>query len=234
MSALKSVHRTLGVFFAVLLLGVVVNGSAMARSDGLAFSVLRDGSPFGTHEISFRQDGEDLHVEVAIDLEVSLGFITLFRYEHRNHEIWRDGRLVSIETRTDDDGERYSVSGRATGKGFLVTGAEGEILMPSDVLPTSYWHPETVQRDRMLDTQRGRLIEVRVQPIGLERVGGADGQTATRYRVSGDLTLDLWYDARGEWRKLSFAARGSDITYARSTVVRDAVKPSKPQSAIAR
>lgn len=219
------------LILASLVLAMMIGQSAAAGAAGLGFTVLRDGSPFGTHEIAFRQEGEDLHVEIAIDLEVSLAFITLFRYQHRNHEIWRDGRLVSIETRTDDNGTAYSVSGRATEEGFVVDGSDGRIVAPTDVLPTSYWHPETIDQGKLLDTQRGRLIDVQVTSLGQEPVGGVE---TARYRVSGDLALDLWYDAEGEWRKLAFTARGSEVTYARSRGTRYVDRLVPPQSAVMR
>ena len=33
--------------------------------------------------------------------------------------------------------------------------------------------------------------------------------------MTGDLTLDLWYTAEGEWAKTSFEARGAEVVYAR-------------------
>jgi hypothetical protein len=38
---------------------------------------------------------------------------------------------------------------------------------------------------------------------------------AERYRMTGDLTLDLWYTAEGEWASISFEARGAEVVYAR-------------------
>ena len=224
-------NRALWLMSISLLVVVLASEAVVARGSGVGFTVLRDGSPFGTHQVSFRQEGEDLHVEIAIDLEVSLAFITLFRYEHRNHEIWREGRLVSIEARTDDNGTAYSVSGRATEAGFEVDGSEGRALLPAGILPTSYWHPKTVAQSQLLDTQRGRLIEVDVAPLGGELVRGTPLE---RFRVSGDLKLDLWYDADGEWNKLVFTARGSDVVYKRSSGAPYVDRLLVPQSAIAR
>lgn len=217
MSILRTRSARLLSSLAVALLCVGLAGEAvLARKAGLAFDVLRDGSSIGRHEIGFRQEGDDLHVEIAIDLEVKLAFITLFRYWHRNHEVWRDGRLVSIETRTDDDGKLHRVSGRVTAEGFLVEGSEGRTILPAGVLPTSYWHPRTVEQNKLLDTQRGRLLKVETETLGLEEIDGSSQDEAMRYRLSGDLQLDLWYSPEGEWRKLAFVARGAEVTYARS------------------
>ena len=190
--------------------------AALPRLDDIAFQVYRDGARLGHHHISFRREDQDLHVDIDIQLEVKLLFVTVFSYEHRNREVWRDGRLVAIETKTDDDGESYWMRGRATKTGFAVEGSSGRFLAPADVMPTSYWNPQTVERSRLLDTQHGRLIQVEIAPTGLESVALA-GQPveARRYSMTGDLTLDLWYTAQGEWAKTSFEARGAEVVYAR-------------------
>ena len=158
----------------------------------------------------------DEHPLAAEELEVSLAFITVFSYRHSNREVWRDGRLVSIDTKTDDDGQVYWMRGRATEEGLAVEGSSGRFLAPADVIPTSYWNPVTVQKTRLLDTQHGRLIQVEIAPAGLESVA-LSGQPvdARRYSMTGDLTLDLWYTADGEWAKTSFQARGAEVVYAR-------------------
>ncbi len=190
--------------------------AALPGAEQIAFEVLRDGGSIGHHRVSFRRESGDLHVEIDIRLEVKLLFLTVFRYRHRNNEVWRDGRLVAIDTETDDDGEAFWLRGRAMKYGFVVEGSSGRFLAPADVMPTSYWNPRTVERTRLLDTQRGRLIRVEIAPSGLETIAMAGRPVeARRYKVTGDLTLDLWYTAAGEWAKTTFEARGAEVAYAR-------------------
>lgn len=195
------------------------SGAALLRKDNIAFQVFRDGDPLGHHRVAFRREAERLHVEIDIQLEVTLAFITVFRYRHTNREVWQNGRLVAIDTETDDDGERYWLSGRASEAGFEVAGSSGDFIAPADVMPTSYWNPDTVTESRLLDTQRGRLIDVDIAPAGSEIVLVA-GQpiNAQRYRMTGDLELDLWYATDGEWAKIRFEARGAEVVYARQKV----------------
>ena len=205
---------------ATALTALAVAGSlwaALPSKEDIAFKVFRDGEPLGHHRVAFRREAEDLHVEIDIQLEVKLAFLTVFRYRHTNHEVWRDGHLVAIETRTDDDGESYWLSGRATESGLEVEGSGGRFVAPADVMPTSYWNAEMVTKNRLLDTQRGRLIDVEIVPVGAEIVLVA-GQpvNAQRYTVTGDLELDLWYATDGEWAKISFEARGAEVVYARA------------------
>ena len=215
---------------AVILAIIACLGAATIRTDaaippspGFDFEILRDGTPIGRHTIDFRREGDDLHVDIAIDIAVELMFVTVFRYTHRNREIWRDGRLVSIETRTDDDGTPYRVSGRATEDGFSVEGSGGSFLAPADIVPTSYWSPRTPGQTTLLDTQRGRIISVAITPGETERVTTSAGMIdAQRFVVDGDVRLSLWYTPAGEWAKIAFEARGDRVEYRPNGVLPDA------------
>lgn len=212
---------------------------AAGASREIFFTVERNGAPFGTHSLRFETTPEALTVAVAIDLKVDFGPITVFRYTHRNREVWTAGsgglRLAALDTQTDDDGATFRTSGVSLGQGFRLTEGEAAGVLPGDIVPTSYWHRASLERRAWLDTQSGRLRQVKVQPLGPESLSVA-GQsvTANRYRVTGDLEMDLWYLPNGEWAGLEFSARGSLIRYLRQTPVDVAVLPdgAKPAPAL--
>jgi len=178
--------------------------------EDIDFEIKRDGTTIGRHRVSFRREDDALHVRVDIRIEVRFAMLTLFRYHHENREVWRGGRLVAIETRTDDDGTVHRVRGRAIGDRLAVDGTGGAFEASADILPTSYWHPATPARDVLLDTQNGRLLRVRTEAVG-DPEAGAGG----RYRMRGDLELDLWYDRAGRWIGTAFEARGATVEYVR-------------------
>lgn len=172
----------------------------------LAFEVLRKDKPMGRHTISVHRDGPDIIADIAIDLKIKFAFVTLFEYTHRNREVWRDNRLVSIETTTYNNGERFQIAGRAEDAGFRVTNGDGvERMFAADVLPTSYWHPRTPLARALLNTQTGELAEVSITPLP----ASSTDATARQYVVTGDLDLNLWY-ADGCLEKLNFRAPGDD------------------------
>ena len=188
--------------------------AATAPAGGqLDFEIRRDGASIGGHRVRFRRSEGRLEVDIDIGIDVSLAFIPLFSYRHRNREVWQDGRLLSLDSETDDDGRRYTVSARAEAGGLRVSGSGGDFLAPADTLPTSYWNPRTVEQTQLLDSQHGKLLAVQSRLLGEERLEG--GEPARRYRISGDLDLDLWYSATGEWLKTAFEARGVAVSYAR-------------------
>lgn len=191
--------------------------NAVHKQSDFGFSVLREGDVIGHHSIDFSRRGDDLVVDVNIDLEVKFAFITVYRYTHRNQEIWRDGRLHAIDTQTDDDGTEHWVKGRASVAGFAIESDGGDALLPSNVIPSSYWHPDTPKAETLLNTQTGELAQIKV-------AAGADKssipmpwgpQVARSFEISGDVDLKLWYDDKGCLLKMNFAAPGdgSQIDY---------------------
>jgi hypothetical protein len=213
-------RRLLGTALAATT-GFFVPGLAAAAAplpaDGgapIRFQALRDGAPLGRHQVLLRRAGERLEVEVEIVFDVKLAIIPVYRYRHRNRELWEAGRLLRIETETDDNGTAYQVSGEAAGESFLVDGADGRLELPGDLLTTTYWDEQSLERGRWLDTQYGRMAEARVEQLPDQPL--EVGQTSVdgrRYRLVGDISCELWYrDAH--WVGLRFAAEdGSEIAY---------------------
>ncbi len=200
----------------VLAAGHAVPVMASDAGKSLAFEVFRGDDPIGHHIVTLSETPAGTQVDIEISLEVSFAFITLYDYEHRNREVWRDGKLVSLETQTNDNGESFQVSGQAREDGFWVESTSGSYLAPAGIFPTSYWRSETMSKGQLLDTQSGRLIDVEVAAKGRESIAGMDRPVqAERYNVSGDLNLDIWYGPAGDWTGLRFAARGADIEYRR-------------------
>lgn len=179
----------------------------------IAFDVLRNGRSMGTHRLDLHRDGDRLIVNIAIDLEVRL-VVPIYRYIHRSREIWTDGRLVGIDTTTDDDGRTYRIAGRVVANGFDVESAAGRFVAPADLMPTSYWHERMIKGRPLFDTQEGKMIATEiVGPIDDVLIVEGRPVPVRVYDVSGDLKLRLWYGMDGRWLKLRFATRGSEIDY---------------------
>lgn len=187
---------------------------AFASSRSMQFDVIRGNNLIGTHRLDFMLRGDALVVNVEISLVVEVAWIPVFRYEHANTEVWRDGRLVQLDSRTHDDGNDHVVHAEVDGDGLVIEGDHGRIVAEPDILTTSYWHPETPTRDRLLDTQKGRIVEVVHVPSGIDRMAVArDSLEAQRYEASGDLDLTIWYSLQGIWCGLRFDARGEQVNY---------------------
>lgn len=188
--------------------------AARAEDSLQAFAVDRNGTQIGHHRLRFIRDGARLNVEIDIQLEVKLAFITLYRYRHSNRELWEDGQLLSFTSRTDDNGTPHQVRARRAGEVILVEGDQGPVEAPGDAMPTTYWHRSFLDAPVWIDTQSGGLKRCQVTPKGTVRIAAAGSSVAAdRFAITGDLFLDLWY-AQDHWVKLEFAGSdGSIIDY---------------------
>ncbi|MDW8443702.1 MAG: DUF6134 family protein [Acetobacteraceae bacterium] len=191
---------------------------AVPPGNRLAFRVMRNDAPIGTHVLEFTPQAERVEVRIAIDLAVRFLGLVAYRYRHRNTEVWERDRLLAIDSETDRNGRPYWVRARAVAGAIEVEGSQsGAYRAPRDATSTSYWHARFL-RSPVIDTQGGRLLSTRIEPVEEEIVPvGAAMRPARRFRVSGDLTLDIWYDAEGVWSGLLFTGEdGSTIRYVRS------------------
>ena len=186
-------------------------------SDGavIDFTVLRKGKPFGTHVLSFDRDANgQLTVTTDVDLQVKIGPITAFRYRLDSVEEWIDGKLVSLNGKSNSDGRKGAVNAKANGNDLVVESTKFDGALPLTTIPSSHWNRLQVYQDQMLSTETGEILDIDVENLGQDVVT-VDGQNieTTHYRLVSDLTVDLWYDNQSRWVKLAFEVRGQDIEY---------------------
>jgi len=187
---------------SLTVLALLLATPAAWASGSADFTVLRDGTPIGHHRVLVSHEGEETRVEVDIALNVSLGFIPLYRYRHQSREVWRNDRLTALDSTTDDNGEQFRVTARAVQAGLQVTAGSQTLVLPDDTVPTSYWNPSLISGRTVLDSQEGRRLDLSVTPA-------APG----RWQLRGDVNLDIGYDQQGQWTGLWFRHTGSDFTY---------------------
>lgn len=186
-------------------------GQETVPSGPLTFTAYRNGSRLGFHSIAFAKVDERLVVDIEIAFDVKLAFIPLYRYRHTNREVWQDGRLVSMDSETDDNGDAYQVRARNEGDRLLVDGSGGKLDLPGDTLTTSYWNEAAMTRGEWLGTQEGELARSAVTKKPVESVL-VEGRTveAIPYDLVGDITCSLWY-ADGRWVKLRFVGEDDSV-----------------------
>lgn len=179
------------------------------------FEVLRKGNPFGRHVLTFdRKEDGTLEVVSDVDLDVKFGPITAFKYRLDATETWRDGRLIKLSGKSNNDGDRGDVSAKAKDDVLVVDGTKFNGTLPGSIIPSSHWNIKQVFSDRMLSTETGEVLDINVENLGPDTVlVGGEEVEATKYRLKSDLTVDLWYDSANRWVKLAFEVRGQDIEY---------------------
>jgi hypothetical protein len=220
---------THGIFTLVLSLGLVVASPAaadnMPAEDGLVwtprdgdvirFDVLRQGKPFGTHEVKFDvlPDGT-IEAHTYVKLRAGFGPIPLYRYDLQATERWQDGRLIGLEGEVYKDGKEGSVTAQADGDGIDIDGTGYDGTASAGIVPASHWNIAQTQARVLLSSENGQLIDVSVRPEGREKLEIAgESVEANKFLLDSDIDVTLWYDDAGRWLKLSFSARGQEIDY---------------------
>lgn len=183
----------------VLFLSASLPCQASAGSDW-NFRVTLDGREIGSHRYTLEPGGEGALLRSKADFEVRFLFVTAYRYDHEAVERWQDGCLLSLDSRTDSNGEVVAVNAVAGSGGLAVARSEGRDLHPGCIRSFAYWDRRLLESDRLLNSQTGELVPVQVIPQGQERVRvRGDERVASRYRISGpNLQIDVWY-ADGDW-----------------------------------
>lgn len=188
-------------------------------ADGrLRFSVLRKGREIGTHALQFSGTPDALEVRIDVSMAIGIGPITLFRYRHTGVERHRGGQFAELETTTDNDGESLRVTARREGAQVVVrTAKAGEKLYPATALPLTHWNRACMAAP-LFNPQDGMPMDLQVAPLGPSRVALANGAEvpATRFALTGEATLDDWYDANAVWTALRAVVKdGSVLEYRR-------------------
>jgi len=196
------------------LAGTALAGLPVPPSSTLGFRVVRNGRPIGQHRLSFESDGGGLTVRVTVDIAVSFGPITLYRYRHRAREQWEDGRVVAFQAETNDDGTDTTVTMRGEGDRLVVESSQaGTYLAPSGALPATHWNRRMLQGP-FINTQTGEVMRPDIRSAGTEPLPWAPQRRGERLVLSGDVAMETWYDPTPAWVGLRFlGSDGSTIQY---------------------
>jgi Family of unknown function (DUF6134) len=190
--------------------------SAVPEDGRLAFRVIRRDSAIGTHVLTFDRLDNGIDVHIAVDIAVGFGPLVLFRYTLRGVEQWRDGVVTHVEATTNDDGTDGRMCADRDARGLWVEGSKApRYLAPANALPASHWNMAELDGP-WINLQGGRLLRPAVRRAGVEQVKLADGRLtqATGFELSGDVQMELWYNAARRWSALLYTASdGSQVRY---------------------
>jgi hypothetical protein len=176
------------------------------------FRVLLDGKEVGWHRYVVREDGEATEVESRAQFDVKILLVNAFRYRHEARERWRGRCLDALESRTETNGDVEAVAATSLGDALVVDGSSGDWRHAGCVMSFAYWDPRILGASRLLNSQTGELLPVRVDDRGAERVTVSGRSfSATRHRLSAPgLQIDLWY-ADGRWIALEAPTAGGRV-----------------------
>jgi predicted GNAT family acetyltransferase len=199
--------------FFVLLLGLSMAASAAVASPPRSewhFTALLDGKPIGYHRFALTDAGDGLELRSEAQFDVKFLLFVAYRYAHESRERWQGNCLQSISSRTDDNGKRFSVRGVETDGQFLLRDGQRQESLPACVMTFAYWNPAILHQTRLLNSQNGDYLEVRVTPVGRETILVRGTEVpAQRYALRGKgIAIDLWYSLTQDWLALESVTDG--------------------------
>ena len=181
------------------------------------FKVYLGDKQIGFHKYQLSDYGDQYRLRSEADFEVKFLFVTAYRYHHFNTEYWNGDCLNRIESWTDANGKKFSVTGYQDDDSLNVTTLDSNEAVAAGCVKTfAYWDKSFLDSPVLLNAQTGELQKVEVESLPPEAVsiGGAE-RVADRYRlIANEVDLELWYGDNDEWLGLvSTVKNGRKIRY---------------------
>ena len=193
---------------ALMLLLTAVPAAATVPN-GWNFRVLLDGREVGRHQFTLEDAGPELRLRSEAQFEARMLFISLYSYVHEAVESWQGDCLQSLESRTETNGKRQTVSATTRAGRLTVTRPKGRDEHDGCVMSFAYWNPGILKARQLLNSQTGELMPVTITEQGLETITVRGRPLAAmRHRISAEqVQIDLWY-ADQQWIALEALAPG--------------------------
>lgn len=186
------------------------------RPAALTYRISRDGHDLGRQSVLVRELDGATEVEIATQVQVSVGGMQVYEFAQNVREVWRERRLVSLSARSNDNGARHTVElAPSAGKSLLVVDGK-QLEVPAEVATTSLWHPFMLKRPALVDTLHGELAQFKTRDEGEVSIRLGDRDVAARYYVvNGGIKRRLWYALGGDQllRMAMVARDGSEVLF---------------------
>ncbi|WP_076399711.1 DUF6134 family protein [Insolitispirillum peregrinum] len=206
------IGRSVVMAIPFLLVAGAASAAPVPDNEVLSFTVLRNGDEVGTHLVTVRPDGDHVSVAVATSVVVKMAMVPVYRFEHSDVEVWKNGQLQVLDSTTNDDGSHHKVHVQASGSGLSGTADDKPVTLPGSLVPASLWSPQTVSQSALLNTLDGHAMPVKVADLGTDMVTVRGQLTqAHHYAMTGELARELWYDPSGALVQVRFKAKDDSL-----------------------
>ena len=194
---------------------VAVSSAAYAQtsSETLTFNVSYDNDAIGTQTFNIEQNNDITTVDISAEFKVRIFFVTAYRYEHNNTEVWENGCLKSMSSNTNDDGTDFFVIGMAEGDEFIVNSNNGEQTLTGCIHSFAYWDKDLLDQNYLLNSETGNYEQVN---FAFSDSGIFNNTPGNMYRLTAsNFRIDVWYDNNDNWIGLQATLPNRDglLTY---------------------
>lgn len=213
------ITRIIFIFFSAILLSnvsIATTVLADSTSQSWKFRVWLDDTPIGYHQVSINNESNRKTVQTVANFDVRFLFIPVYSYNHETRELWEDGCLVNITSKTDDNGDNYFINSKQQKKELALETQDGFTKLGGCVRTFAYWDIDLLKSERLLNTQTGEYQTVTITDMGIGNLLIDEDQVEARHfrLVIEDMTIDLWYTKEMRWLALeSVTESGALLRY---------------------
>lgn len=183
------------------------------------FRVFLDDKEIGTHRFDLLdKGGGERELTSQAHMAVKILFVTAYTYDHHDVERWSGDCLSGLRSKTDDNGDKHQVDVQRQGNATVVRTGKRTLELGDCVLTFAYWNPAMLKQTRLLNSQDGEHVEVKITEAGADSILVRGVKTAARRyelrSLNQKLSIDLWYSPKDEWLALeSKTERGQKLIY---------------------
>ena len=185
----------------------------------IEFDIYRNDKHIGKHIFSFKKLDEQIAVESEIYFEIKKLGIVLYKYHVKGTEIYKDGKLIKFNSKTDQNGKHKYVNLKLENGEYSIDGSSYKGKAPDDYLLGTWWNHSIVKANAQISAVSGRIIKQKVTFLGRETIKLGDKTyntlhynfSSTDKKLDKDkrLNTDVWYDEKSlNWVKASFNKKG--------------------------
>tara|TARA_B100001248_G_scaffold34464_1_gene22079 strand:- start:102 stop:767 length:666 start_codon:yes stop_codon:yes gene_type:complete len=166
----------------------------------LQFDINRNGNYVGYHQIDFSwSENGDLKVTNVINFKLTKFGINFYRYNSQGIERYNSqGKLVSFESKTNDNGKAKFCKIRLKNSIYKVFGTNYEGIVDVPFRISSYWNHEILTVSKQVSGITCRVLDQKVKFIKREnfKFMNKDFNTSL-YDIKGKkLNTQVWFDEK--------------------------------------
>ena len=185
----------------------------------IEFDIFRNNLHIGKHIFSFKKLNEQLKIDSEINFEIKKFGIVLYKYHVKGTEIYKDGKLIKFESKTNQNGKEKYVNINVKNDEQIIDGSSYKGKAPIDYLLGTWWNHAIVNAEAQISAVSGRIIKQKVTFLGKEtiKIDGKSYKTlhfnfsSTDKKLSEGkrLNTDVWYEEDTlNWIRASFEKKG--------------------------
>ena len=186
----------------------------------IEFDIYRNQNHIGKHVFSFKKLNGELAVESEINFQIKKFGIVLYKYHVKGTEIYKDGKLVKFNSKTNQNGKVKYVNMKLDNEEYNIDGSSYQGKAPIDFMIGTWWNHSIVKASAQISAVSGRIIKQKVTFLGKETIKIHDkiyntlhfNFSSTDKKLTKDkkLNTDIWYDEKSlNWVKASFKKKGN-------------------------